>query len=156
MDLKEKASYILGLMEGAKLDYSKEENSIVKNIAELLHSVALKVEEIKGICDENSALLDEIDEDLSNVEKDVYGCKKFSCKDNSGDAYNQDEHGCKCVAAKQNANDEDFVEDGNYEVACPNCKRVIELDDEIFEKDEIVCPDCGEKINFDFKEDDES
>lgn len=155
MDLKEKASYILGLMEGAKLDYSKEENNIVKNIAELLHNVALKVEEIKNICDENSALLDEIDEDLSNVEKDVYGCKNFSCKDDNND-FDQDAHNCRCGVAKKDSNDEDFVGDGNYEVACPSCKRVIELDDEIFEKDEIVCPDCGEKINFDFKEDGES
>ena len=84
-------------------------------------------------------MIDELDEDLANVEEDIYNRKKMGC---SG----------KCNGEDERILGENFVKDGKYEVTCSNCGRIVELNDEIFEKEDIVCPECGSKIDFDFRE----
>ena len=51
--------------------------------------------------------------------------------------------------------EEDFEKEEPYEVSCSNCKRVFEIDEDVFKNDDIVCPECGEKISFEFKENEE-
>lgn len=141
MDLKEKASYIMGLLEGSKLDFSKEDNKILKAVVDLLKEMAENVCEIEKKNDENSILIDELDEDLANVEQDLYNNREdYGCCGKGG---------CDCSHDGEEFEEKD-VKDKNYEISCSECGRVVELNDEIFENEDIVCPDCGSKINFDF------
>lgn len=55
--------------------------------------------------------------------------------------------------------EEDFYsneegEEFHYEVGCPSCGDTICLEEEMLEKGEIDCPGCGEKLEFDFDEED--
>lgn len=158
MDLKEKASYVKGLLEGLNLDYKNENNKILKIIVDLFQEVVEKLQEVESVSYENSALIDELDEDLANVEKDFYNRKEIN---NSNCKHKGFNNRCNCSNGEedegenfQNKIHNDLNEDVEYEVSCPNCKRVVALTDEIFSSDEeeIICPECGGKINFDFKD----
>ena len=143
MDLKEKASYVVGLLEGIGLDFSKEENKILKSVVELLQDMSEKIYELERKSEDNAALIDELDEDLANVEEDLYSkVDAMSCGGHK-------KGHCHCGRREGELNSEEDEE--SYEVSCPNCGRIVEIDDEIFDKEDIVCPECGEKVNFDFK-----
>lgn len=45
-------------------------------------------------------------------------------------------------------------EELHYEVCCPSCGDTICLDEEMLERGEINCPGCGEKLEFDFDDED--
>ena len=153
MDLKEKASYVKGLLEGLNLDYKNENNKILKIMVDLFQEMAEKIQEIENVSYENSALLDELDEDLANVEKSYYNEKnKSHCK------HKGHKNSCGCSSleefSNENFNNGNSDKEVEYEMSCPNCKRVIELTEEFFNDNEedIVCPECGEKINFELKD----
>ena len=88
MELKEKASYIIGLLEGSNLDFGKEKNKIIDLTLSLIKDMASKIEELESVCFENSALIDEIDRDLTEVEntiaKEEYKCHGECHKKNYG------------------------------------------------------------------------
>lgn len=138
MDLKERASYIMGLLEGSKLDFSKEENKILKSLADLMQKTTEKIYELEQQNEENSILIDELDEDLANVEQDLYSGEDFGCCAKEG---------CDCSHEEMHHEGE---KEENYEISCPECGRTVELNDDIFEKEDMVCPECGKKIEFDF------
>ena len=53
--------------------------------------------------------------------------------------------------------DEDFDlgdEETIYEVEC-SCGNIIDFDEETLEKGSIVCPNCGETLEFTFEDDEE-
>lgn len=128
MNLTEKAAYIKGLIEGIKLDENKEETKVLKSIVDLLEDMALSLKDLDNVCEEHSEIIDELDENLADVEDIVYDC---DCQDSDCDC-------CEC--------DSDL-----YEVCCPNCEQVVQLNEDILAKGEIVCPNCGEKLEFGFE-----
>ena len=65
MNLTEKAAYIKGLIEGIKLDDSKEETKVLKSIVDLLEDMALSIKDLENVCEEHSEVIDEIDENLA-------------------------------------------------------------------------------------------
>ena len=156
MDLKEKASYIKGLFEGSKLNLDDDKNKIFGLSVDLLQEIAEKVQKLDKISYENTVLIDEIDEDLANIERDFHKIRTNldtkqtnhmkNCDCNANDSQDQQ--------SLQEEEDE-YIEENKYEVSCPSCNRVVELNDEIFEKDDIFCPECGERLNFSFKDDEE-
>lgn len=129
MNLTEKAAYIKGLIEGINLDDSKEETKILKSIADLLEDVALSVKDLEDVYEEHSAIIDELDENLADVEDIVYDC-------------NCEESDCDCCECGSDI----------YEVSCPNCEQVVRLNEDVLAKGEIVCPNCGEKLEFGFED----
>ena len=50
--------------------------------------------------------------------------------------------------------DEDDEDPVFYEVTCTKCGAEISLDEEILNYDSFKCPKCGEKLEFEFDEDD--
>lgn len=159
MDYSSKAAYLKGLIEGMNLDNSKEETKIFNVMADLVYDMSLEIENLKSSCDENKELIYELDEDLGDVEKVVCGCKGkhkhsscgHSC-DVDGDYMESDEYV-----------DEDKLEDGDdgeseekYEVLCPHCSQVINLENANLKGDDIVCPKCGKELELDFEEDGEA
>ena len=73
--------------------------------------------------------VDAIDEDLGELEEEVYG----------------DECDCGC--------DHDSDDIDYFEIECPNCKETIRIDEDFFDDDEekpLVCPNCKKEIELDF------
>lgn len=161
MELKEKASYIIGLLEGSKLDFGKEKNKIIDLVLSLIKDMANKIEKLESVCFENTALIDELDKDLTEVEETLakreYECygecgKKNSVKSNRTiDYYDTEE----ADSEEGFEDEEDFEKEEPYEVSCSNCKRVFEIGEEVFKNNDIICPECGDKIIFEFKENEE-
>ncbi len=133
MTNSERASYIRGLMEGLELDPKAKETKVLNAVVELLDDLCLSVEELEDGFDLLSQQVDEIDEDLGNVEEDFYGL--------------EDDCGCGCHHHHD--------DDAEFEVTCPSCGDTIQLTDDMLEQDSIICPGCGEKLEFDFDDDDE-
>lgn len=133
MTNSERASYIRGLMEGLELDPAAKETKILNAIIELLDDLCVSVEELEDGFDLLSEQVDEIDEDLGNVEEDFYGA--------------EDDCGCGCGHHHD--------DEAEFEVTCPKCDASIELTDEMLEEGSIVCPSCGETLEFDFDDDDD-
>lgn len=131
MTISEKVAYLKGLMEGMKLDESKDEVKLTQKIIEVLEDMALTVSDLEDSVDIIGEQVDAVDEDLDALEGYVYDDE---C---DGD--------CCC--------DDDDV----YEVKCPKCGNMIYVDGDILDEGEIDCPSCGEKLEFDieFDEDDE-
>ncbi len=118
MSLTEKAAYIRGLAEGLDLEADKKETRVIKEMLELLGEMASDIEDIGADLTDLFEAVEEIDEDLSFVEEEVFA-----------------EGGC-C--------DHDDV----YEITCPNCGDIVVLDEEMLMGGDVVCPNCGEKIEI--------
>ncbi len=118
MNLTEKAAYIKGLTEGLELDADKKEARIIKELLELVSEMAADVEDIGTDLSNLYEAFEELDEDLGMVESELYGAAG------------------------------DMLLDGIHEICCPNCQEVVVLDEEILRNGDIICPDCGEKIEW--------
>lgn len=134
MELSQKVAYLKGLMDGLKIDESTNEGKILKVMADILDEMALTVEDIADEVDEVVELVDILDEDLGDLEEEVY----FSddCDDD-----------CCCD------DDDDFGFDDDeemYECVCPSCGDTICLGENIIAEGSIDCPNCGEELEFDF------
>ncbi len=135
MTLAEKIAYIKGLADGMKLDDSKDEVKIIKELISVLEDVAYEIEEQDEIMGEMQEQLDAVDEDLDELEEFVYECDEddydFSdCCDDDCD--------CGCC-------DDDY-----FEIECPSCGEVICIDESILDEGAIECPACHENLEFEF------
>ena len=131
MTLAEKIAYIKGLADGMKLDESKDEVKIIKELIAVLEDVAYEIEEQDEIMGEMQEQLDAVDEDLDELEEFVYeDFDDCDCCDDDCD--------CGCC-------DDDY-----FEVECPACGEVICLDESILDEGSIECPACHENLEFDF------
>ncbi|HIR52656.1 MAG TPA: hypothetical protein IAB39_04540 [Candidatus Onthovicinus excrementipullorum] len=129
MTISEKVAYIKGLMEGMKLDESKDEIKLTQKIVEVLEDMALTVSDLEDSLDLVGEQVDAVDEDLDALESYVYDDDE--CDDD-----------CCC-------------DDDVYEVKCPKCGNMIYVDGDILDEGSIDCPSCGEKLEFDVDFDEE-
>ncbi len=144
MKLTEKMSYIKGLMDGLELDCSTKEGKILAQMSEVLEEIVLYVDDLQSQVDELTELCDILDEDLGNVEDELYdedfGCGECDCFDDDDDEdYDEDEY------------DFDDDDDELYEVTCPTCGDTILLDEGMIDEGSINCPNCDELLEFDYE-----
>ena len=137
MTLSERTAYLKGLMEGMKIDTETNEGKLFKAIIETLDDMALTVSDVEDVVDAICDELDVIEEDLETVEEYLLDEEDDDYDD---DDYDEDEY--------------DFGDDTIYEVKCPTCGTVIDLDEEMLEVGSIECPDCGEELEFDLDDED--
>lgn len=137
MTLAEKIAYIKGLADGMKLDESKDEVKIIKELIAVLEDVAYEIEEQDEIMGEMQEQLDAVDEDLDELEEFVYECD--CCDDDDCDCCDDD---CDCGCC-------DF-DDDYFEVECPSCGETICIDESILDEGSIECPACHENLEFEF------
>ena len=133
MTLSERAAYLKGLKEGLKLNTETSEGKLLNEIIEMLDDVALSVSDLE---DCTSAISDE----LYLIEEEIEEIEDYLDEDDDDD--------CCCC-------DEDEDDEILYEVKCPTCNEVINLDEQMLEMGGIKCPNCGEELEFDAVEDDE-
>lgn len=126
MELTNKVAYLKGLMDGLQFDETTNEGKILKVMADILEEMASSVEDLAVEVDESVELIDAIDQDLGQIEEDFYELDDDDYDDS-----------------------EDF-DDVQYECTCPSCGNTICLDESIVEEGSIDCPNCGEKLEFDY------
>ena len=143
MTISEKSAYLKGLMEGLNLDAEKPEGKMISAIVDLLGDMAKRLTDVEATTIAISDELDEIEEDLDAIEDYILDEEEDDDFDDEDDDDFDDE-------------DEDYDEEGFdygdeettiYEVECA-CGSIIDFDEETLEKGSIVCPDCGETLEF--------
>lgn len=125
MGISEKIAYLKGLMEGMNVDTESNEGKLFAAVVDVLDEIALEVEDLTDEVMELGDGLDVISDDLSDVEDIVY------------DEWDDDEE------------DE---EEECYATTCPECEEEIFFDDTMLEDGEIICPNCGAKLEFDLSD----
>ena len=136
MEITEKVAYLKGLAEGLGLDAETKEGKILLAMIDVLDDIALEIEALKDAQDELADGLDAVSDDLEDVEDVVFGEDDY-------DDYDDDEE------------DEDDESEDCYATTCPNCEEVIYFDESILEDGEVICPNCGEKLEFELEEEPE-
>ncbi len=122
MYISEKINYIKGLADGLGVDDSTKEGKVLFEIINLLSDMVDEICAIDEACAELGEQLDAVDEDLSAIEEDFY--------------YDEDD---------------EEIEGELYEVECPECHDIIYLDESMLEDEEMICPNCGTRLEFEFE-----
>ncbi len=144
MTLSERSAYLKGLMDGLKLDTEKAEGRMISGIVELLLEMTTSISDLEENAIAVSDELDEIEDSLDNIED-------YLLDDEDEDEYeDEDDEGFEDDDGEDFAYDEDAM----YEVTCPKCGEVIEVDEDTLLNESINCPKCGEPLEFEFDEDD--
>lgn len=144
MTLSEKSAYLKGLMEGMKLSTESDEGRMISAIVELLGDVTKTLTDVQETTIAISDELDEIEDDLDAIEDFILELDDEDYEDfDDEDEDDEDEDPW---------DDEEGFDFGDpettiYEVRCA-CGNVIDFDEETLEKGSIVCPECGETLEF--------
>ena len=152
MTISEKSAYLKGLMDGLKLNTESDEGKMIAAIVDLLGDLSKKVVDIEDTTIAISDELDEIEEDLDAIEDYI-----LEEEDEDYDDYEDDDD-----AEFWDDEDEDYedAEEGFdfgdedttvYEVECA-CGNIIDFDEDVLESGSIVCPNCGETLEFTFED----
>ena len=147
MTISEKAAYLKGLMDGLKLDTDKPEGQMISAIVELLGDVTGRLTDVEETTIAISDELDEIEEDLDAIEDYILDDEDdydFGDDDDEPDWDDEDELDEEDPEEGFEFGDEDST---IYEVECA-CGEIIDFDEETLEKGSIVCPNCGETLEF--------
>ena len=146
MTISEKSAYLKGLMDGLKLDTETAEGKMISAIVDLLGDVTHRLTDVEETTIAISDELDEIEEDLDAIEDYIMDEEDDDFEDDFDDEDDWDE-------------DEDYEEGFDfgdeettiYEVECA-CGNRIDFDEETLEAGSIVCPECGETLEFTFED----
>lgn len=147
MTISEKSAYLKGLMDGLKLNTESDEGKMIAAIVDLLGDVTKRVTDIEETTIAISDELDEIEEDLDAIEDYILDDEDdydFSDDDDELDWDDEDELDEEDPEEGFEFGDEDST---IYEVECA-CGEIIDFDEEVLEKGSIVCPNCGEALEF--------
>ncbi len=157
MTISEKSAYLKGLMDGLKLDTETNEGKMIAAIVDLLGDVTHRLADVEETTIAISDELDKIEEDLDAIadfimdeDDDFEDFDDLDDEDAFDDLDDED-------AFEDEEPDEGF-EFGDpdsiiYEVVCA-CGNVINFDEETLEKGSLVCPDCGELLEFSVEDED--
>ena len=146
MTISEKSAYLKGLMDGLKLDTESNEGKMIAAIVDLLGDMSKRMVDIEDTTIAISDELDEIEEDLDAIEDYILDVEDdFDDEDDSDELDWDDED-------FEDEDSEEGFEFGDeettiYEVECA-CGEIIDFDEEVLEKGSIVCPNCGETLEF--------
>ena len=149
MTISEKSAYLKGLMDGLSLNTESDEGKMIAAIVELLGDMAKRVTDIEETTIAISDELDEIEEDLDAIEDFIMAVEEdFDDFDElDEDEWDEDEE----YEEGFDFGDEDST---IYEVECA-CGEIINFDEEVLEQGSMICPNCGETLEFSLEDDDE-
>ena len=153
MTISEKSAYLKGLMDGLNLNTETNEGKMIAAIVDLLGDVTRRLTDVEETTIAISDELDEIEEDLDAIEDFILDEDEYD-DDEDWDDEDEDED--------WDDEDEDYEEGFDfgdpdttiYEVECA-CGSIIDFDEETLEEGSIVCPNCGETLEFSLEDEDE-
>ena len=131
MEISEKVAYLKGLAEGLALDTDTKEGKLIAAIIDVLDDMAEKFVDLEDeLCDVEDGL-DAVSDDLSEVEESLYEL--------------DDEE-------EEEWDDEDDEDEECFMTTCPECEEEVYFDETVLEDGEVVCPNCGTKLEFDLSD----
>ena len=151
MTISEKSAYLKGLMDGLKLNTESDEGKMIAAIVDLLDDVTHRLTDVEETTIAISDELDEIEEDLDAIEDYILD------EDEDEDDWDDDDDDDDYYDFSEDDEDEeeddeegfDFGDEDTtiYEVECA-CGNIIDFDEDTLEEGSIVCPNCGETLEF--------
>ncbi|MEE1036058.1 MAG: hypothetical protein U0L15_02995 [Oscillospiraceae bacterium] len=147
MTISEKSAYLKGLMDGLKLNTESDEGKMIAAIVDLLGDMTKRITDIEETTIAISDELDEIEEDLDAIEDFIMDEDDFEDEDDDDFDWDEDED----YEEGFDFGDEDST---IYEVECA-CGEIINFDEEVLEQGSMICPNCGETLEFSLEDDDE-
>ena len=146
MTIVEKAAYLKGLTAGLGIEPDSRDGKLWAALTDLLADMAHEIEDLQSGNLDLADALDEIGESLGALETRSYDL------DRPEDFFAPDEDDWQ-------DEEDDGEEDGEadfdgvlYDVVCPVCGTEITLDEEMLAEGSIVCPGCGETLEFDWQD----
>jgi DNA-directed RNA polymerase subunit delta len=136
-DLKERVSYLQGLVEGLDISDATKEGKAIKVIADILKEIAQAITDIALTQEDIQDYIDCIDDDLADLEEEVY----------SDDFVSID---CPHCGEPMEV-DASILDDSDVDIICPECG-------EEFSPDEIAWDLCHCRFHdddFDYDDDDD-
>ena len=140
MTINEKSAYLKGLMDGLQLDTESANGKMIAAIVDLLGDMTRKITDIEDTTIAVSDELDEIEDDLDAIEDFLMELEEDEDDEDFEDDEWDDEDG-------EEGFDFGDEETTIYEVTCA-CGNVIDFDEETLEEGSIICPVCGETLEF--------
>ena len=131
MGVSEKVAYLKGLAEGLGLDAESKEGKLFAAIIAVLDEMAEEILDLEEEMADIEEGLDAVSDDLSEVEETLYELEDEF--DDDDDEDEEDEEDC-------------------FMTTCPACEEEIFFDETVLEDGEVVCPNCGEKLEFDLSD----
>ena len=128
MEISEKVAYLKGLAEGLNLDTDSKEGKLIAAIIDVLDNMADEIADMQDEMVDIEDGLDAVSDDLSDVEETLY----FALDDD------------------EDEDDED--DDELFVTTCPECEEEVVFDETVLEDGEVVCPNCGAKLEFDLSD----
>ena len=148
MTISEKSAYLKGLMDGLSLNTETDEGKMISAIVDLLGDMAKRISDIEETTIAISDELDEIEEDLDAIEDFIMDEEdEFDDLDELDDEWDEDEE-------YEEGFDFGDEESTIYEVECA-CGEIINFDEDVLEAGSMICPNCGETLEFSFEDEDE-
>ena len=156
MELKEKAAYLKGLVEGLGIDETTKEGKVIKAMSELLYEDDDADEE-----DDEPEAEDDADDNADVASEPYYEVACPACGETvyvSEDDLDAGEAicpSCKVAFEVALADDEEPEEDDGpvqYEVTCPACGATAVFEEADLLDGEPTCPNCGKPLDFEVTE----
>ena len=159
MSMMEKAMYLKGLCDGLEPDTTTKEGKLIAALLDMVTEMAAEMDDMQAEICELKDYCEELDEDLGDVEEVLLDL------DDEDEDYDDDEDeddfecdgdcaGCDFDCGFDDDDDLfDEEDDEFFEVICPACGDVINFDSSI-DPENLRCPNCGEKFECIVEEDD--
>lgn len=128
MGISEKVAYLKGLAEGLALDTDSKEGKLIAAIIDVLDDMAEEMAEMQDEMMDIEDGLDAVSDDLSEVEE------------------------CLLDEDEEEWDDDDEDEEDCFMTTCPECEEEVYFDETVLEDGEVVCPNCGTKLEFDLSD----
>ena len=171
MSMMEKAMYLKGLCDGLEPDKTTKEGKLIAALLDMVTEMAAEMDDMQAEICELKDYCEELDEDLGDVEEVLLDLDDEDEEDfDDDDLFDDDDDNDLGFAGECDGNcagcdfdcgideddlfdDEDEDEDEYFEVVCPACGDVINFDSSI-DPENLLCPNCGEKFECIVDEDD--
>ena len=167
MSMMEKAMYLKGLCDGLEPDKTTKEGKLIAALLDMVTEMAAEMDDMQAEICELKDYCEELDEDLGDVEEVLLDLDDEDYDDDEDDEFDEDDIDYECDGncagcdfdCGFDEDDEDFFdededeEDEYFEVVCPACGDVINFDSSI-DPENLRCPNCNEKFECIVEEDD--
>ena len=161
MSMMEKAMYLKGLCDGLEPDLTTKEGKLIAALLDMVTEMAAEMDDMQTEICELKDYCEELDEDLGDVEEVLLDLDDEDYDDE--DDFDEDDIDFECDGDCAGCDfdcgfddDDDLFDEEDdefFEVICPACGDVINFDSSI-DPENLRCPNCGEKFECIVEEDD--
>jgi Mg2+ and Co2+ transporter CorA len=125
---KEKLTLLNSLIKSGEGDTQK----LIAAVADALNEVYEILESYDETFDQMAEIVADVEESVYELEDEVFGDERQDAEDYG-----------------------DFDADDIYDINCANCDKTITVDYDELDEGSVVCPDCGDLIEFTLEFEDE-